>query len=890
MLSAAVELSAAYCAATSLPGSLCTSVHVWVLLGSFNFTASSRGRSGWLRICGGGSGGARDRAHFFTRTPFPSISMLGVFACTCTTIALAFGGAVLAYILPPSSLTAGSSRASGGPPARPRARGHYRSRHHSAPPRAVFSAVAQWLMASLPLEQRAQGSVLHAGLDASTWVLRDPIWDLSAAARHAAVLVVRAGPFCSHAASFAVCTRVMLLACACAVRVPLAVGTSWWFCTVAMCSCVAARRPTISLPLELACSGVQQSRASAVSARRCSSSLSLASHSLPATPWPSPLDLLSCGVLSCSVGFDAVGGVSLGATCVWQTSSPSSFGLLAGAARLMPVSRLVHDAFARSPRCSYLLASFPSRRLALALNSFIGLLTLSPCAVAHYFLWLDMGVARCARWPCGPGARRVWVCSDQRLLHWPSDSLSGVSEVPTSLPSTFWLLVGLTRLALHTFWLLRYWNNSCAVLRCKTRMHSASGMVAVMYCLAMAFLHCHALTSSLVSSTGRMSVPSYSLTNFSSAANRRRFLRYIFQFRPSTNTQCTGRYSPQCTATTTIAQRVRRSNTPICATHSPCSKVASNDDDNLTCTTQTTHPSSWCDKVATTTTAQFLRIGNSTGRGNPCGSGVRVQRGTGIAFFYDDHNAPTTHSSGPGATATSVNPSVLHRTSNNSTPGGVKAECSNCGTASKSMPTHGHVQETGYQVENDLDLAKKGKPCEIVSEATTCRRHLAYKHKAAAAMRFQSHPARFQSAFAAAPARIQLYLHVFSRTHPRVYPSRVTLRVHIREPVSGPLPVEGGTVRFGPQFFLCCVEPNLLPEEKVIANWHDKCCFHGNDFKTHAYLLLGQQILQKKSKGHLIHVSGFINSEDGRLALHNEDGNVIEEVREIIYPGANGDA
>ncbi|KAF9229983.1 hypothetical protein BU15DRAFT_69589 [Melanogaster broomeanus] len=82
----------------------------------------------------GGSGGAHDHAHFFTRTPFPSISMLGVFACTCTTITLAFGGAVLAYILPPSSLTAGSSRASGGPPARPRARGHYCSRHHSTPP------------------------------------------------------------------------------------------------------------------------------------------------------------------------------------------------------------------------------------------------------------------------------------------------------------------------------------------------------------------------------------------------------------------------------------------------------------------------------------------------------------------------------------------------------------------------------------------------------------------------------------------------------------------------------------------------------------------------------------------------------------------------------------
>jgi len=47
--------------------------------------------------------------------------------------------------------------------------------------------------------------------------------------------------------------------------------------------------------------------------------------------------------------------------------------------------------------------------------------------------------------------------------------------------------------------------------------------------------------------------------------------------------------------------------------------------------------------------------------------------------------------------------------------------------------------------------------------------------------------------------------------------------------------------------------------------------------------------LQKKGKGCIIHVSGFINAEDGRLALHNEQGEIVEEAREIIYPGANGD-
>ncbi|EGN99221.1 hypothetical protein SERLA73DRAFT_152883 [Serpula lacrymans var. lacrymans S7.3] len=90
---------------------------------------------------------------------------------------------------------------------------------------------------------------------------------------------------------------------------------------------------------------------------------------------------------------------------------------------------------------------------------------------------------------------------------------------------------------------------------------------------------------------------------------------------------------------------------------------------------------------------------------------------------------------------------------------------------------------------------------------------------------------------------------------------------------------------------LCRVEPNLLPGEKeVIANWHDECCFHGNDFKSHAYLLLGQQMLQRKGKGRIIHVSGFINSKDGHLVLHNDNGDIVEEAREIIYPGANGDA
>lgn len=55
-------------------------------------------------------------------------------------------------------------------------------------------------------------------------------------------------------------------------------------------------------------------------------------------------------------------------------------------------------------------------------------------------------------------------------------------------------------------------------------------------------------------------------------------------------------------------------------------------------------------------------------------------------------------------------------------------------------------------------------------------------------------------------------------------------------------------------------------------------------------MLPGQQILRKKGRGRLIHVSGFVNAENGRLVSHDENGDVAEEAREIIYPGANGDS
>jgi hypothetical protein len=51
----------------------------------------------------------------------------------------------------------------------------------------------------------------------------------------------------------------------------------------------------------------------------------------------------------------------------------------------------------------------------------------------------------------------------------------------------------------------------------------------------------------------------------------------------------------------------------------------------------------------------------------------------------------------------------------------------------------------------------------------------------------------------------------------------------------------------------------------------------------------GQTILQKKSRGRLIHVSDFITEGTGRLVQRDQDGIIIADAREITYPGAKGD-
>jgi hypothetical protein len=60
----------------------------------------------------------------------------------------------------------------------------------------------------------------------------------------------------------------------------------------------------------------------------------------------------------------------------------------------------------------------------------------------------------------------------------------------------------------------------------------------------------------------------------------------------------------------------------------------------------------------------------------------------------------------------------------------------------------------------------------------------------------------------------------------------------------------------------------IMPEleegtQRIIIQYHDECCFHAYDEARNLWLRPGEQPLRKKGQGRLIHVSDFVNEEDG---------------------------
>ena len=47
--------------------------------------------------------------------------------------------------------------------------------------------------------------------------------------------------------------------------------------------------------------------------------------------------------------------------------------------------------------------------------------------------------------------------------------------------------------------------------------------------------------------------------------------------------------------------------------------------------------------------------------------------------------------------------------------------------------------------------------------------------------------------------------------------------------------------------------------------------------------------MMKKGRGRLIHVSDFVEEDNGRLIVRNQEGAVVKDARCITYPGSAGD-
>ena len=70
--------------------------------------------------------------------------------------------------------------------------------------------------------------------------------------------------------------------------------------------------------------------------------------------------------------------------------------------------------------------------------------------------------------------------------------------------------------------------------------------------------------------------------------------------------------------------------------------------------------------------------------------------------------------------------------------------------------------------------------------------------------------------------------------------------------------------------------PEVVDDQpQIIIQYYDEGCFHTNDEARNLWLWEGEQPLWKKSQGRLIHVSDFINEEDGQLVLLDQDGNIL---------------
>ncbi|KAJ8507050.1 hypothetical protein ONZ45_g10532 [Pleurotus djamor] len=85
--------------------------------------------------------------------------------------------------------------------------------------------------------------------------------------------------------------------------------------------------------------------------------------------------------------------------------------------------------------------------------------------------------------------------------------------------------------------------------------------------------------------------------------------------------------------------------------------------------------------------------------------------------------------------------------------------------------------------------------------------------------------------------------------------------------------------------------PTLGPGEKeIIAIFQDESTMHGHEYQPSLWLREGENVLRKKGRGRLIHISDFVTEVSGRLVIRNADGEIVEDARTIIYPGTNGDA